>query len=201
MQSTIISAIFQLKNCELQAHHTPTHAQLIRHPTPTHPSLEGRQKGVTPKPQTHPHSFLTPALKPYIHLDQTMPRNIILPYRTDLKSNARKLRRKSTYAEMVLWEEIRRRRILGYQFHWQVPMLNYIVDFYCHELMLAIEVDGSSHWSAEAQRRDSTRQQRLESLGVRFLRFDDLRVKRDIDKVLEEIKNWIREKGMSCSQR
>ena len=57
--------------------------------------------------------------------------------------------------------------------------------------MLAIEVDGESHHSAEAQRRDVIRQGRLEKEGVRFIRIDDQRLKRDIDKVVDEIKTWI----------
>ena len=53
----------------------------------------------------------------------------------------------------------------------QRPIDQFIVDFYCKKLMLAIEIDGSSHDSSEAQKRDAERQGRLESLGVRFLRF------------------------------
>jgi len=84
---------------------------------------------------------------------------------------------------------------MGYQFHRQVPMLDYIVDFYCHELMLAIEIDGDSHDSAHAQRYDKRRQIRLEEWGVRFLRIDDLRIKQDIVKVVEEIREWIMDSG------
>ena len=70
-------------------------------------------------------------------------------------------------------------------------MLDYIVDFYCHELLLIIEIDGDCHESIVAQRNDKFRQQRLEEYGVRFLRFDDLKMKQDISKVVEEIKDWI----------
>jgi len=118
-------------------------------------------------------------------------RNKIIPYAPSLKQNARKLRKRSTYSEALLWEEIRRKALLGYQFHRQVPILNFIVDFYCHELMLAIEVDGGYHNSAEAQYYDKHRQKELEQHGVRFLRFDELRMKQDIGKVVEEIKTWI----------
>lgn len=129
-----------------------------------------------------------------------MPRNTILPYRNDLKTNARKLRKKSTISEMLLWQEIRRRQIEGFQFHRQVPMLDYIVDFYCHELMLAIEVDGKSHHSAQAKLYDQRRQTRLEEYGVKFLRFDDLRIKRDINNVLDELRRWIKERAGVGSQ-
>lgn len=64
---------------------------------------------------------------------------------------------------------------------------NYIVDFYCKELRLAIEIDGESHGYEEVIINGRNRQKKLESLGVRFLRFDDLDVKTDIGGVLEYI--------------
>ena len=76
-------------------------------------------------------------------------------------------------------------------------MLTYVVDFYCHELMLAIEVDGGSHNSVEAQEYDRIRQQRLKALGVKFLRFEDARMKRDIEKVVEEINAWVIAQGVT----
>ena len=97
----------------------------------------------------------------------------------------------STYSEVLLWSEIKNKILCGYQFHRQVPMLDYIVDFYCHELMLAIEVDGACHASIDAQRRDVRRQKRLEAYGVKFLRFDDARIKANINKVVDEIRKWI----------
>ena len=120
-----------------------------------------------------------------------MARNYILPYRPDLRAKARRLRNESTYGEILRWREIRNRKILGYQFHRQVPMLDYIVDFYCHELLLAIEVDGCSHDSERAQWYDWKRQRRLEAYGVKFLRFDDDQMKLDINVVVKEIREWI----------
>ena len=122
-------------------------------------------------------------------------RNKIIPYRTDLKDKARKLRLDSTYGEVMLWLEIKNRQ-LGFQFHRQVPMLDYIVDFYCHELMLAIEIDGDSHSTDEAKKYDLARQGRLETHGVKFLRFDDDDVRGDINKVVGEIRQWIVERGL-----
>ena len=118
-----------------------------------------------------------------------MPRNKIIPYNPALKNLARKLRKESTLSEILLWKEIKAKQILGYQFHRQVPIDNYIVDFFCHELCLAIEIDGISH--ARKENYDEKRQKRLESLGVRFLRFDDLEVKFRMESVLSRIKNWI----------
>ena len=116
--------------------------------------------------------------------------NRIIPYRPDLRERARFLRKNSTLAEILLWEEIKDRQ-LGYQFHRQVPMLTYIVDFYSHELQLAIEVDGDSHDDKHAY--DTNREEALKAYGVRFLRFEDIDVKRKMPWVLEEIFYWIDE--------
>ncbi len=117
-------------------------------------------------------------------------RNKIIAYEPHLKKLARELRKNSTIAEIILWEQIKGRR-LGYQFHRQVPMDRYIVDFYCHELMLAIEVDGFSHDNEEVFTRDKKRQRELEKYGVKFLRFDDADVKSSIENVVESIKGFI----------
>ena len=96
-------------------------------------------------------------------------------------------------AEILLWDKIKNRKLNGCQFHRQVPMLDYIVDFYCHELMLAIEIDGDSHDHPNAVKYDSARQKKLEDWGVKFIRFDDLDVKKNMDWVLREILYWIEE--------
>jgi very-short-patch-repair endonuclease len=109
-------------------------------------------------------------------------RNGIIPYREDLKAKARELRKNSTLSEILLWNEIKDRKLLGLQFHRQVPMLTYIVDFYCHELKLAIEIDGDSHnYNYEY---DCKRQTDLEFYGVKFVRFDDSEVKKKLQNVL-----------------
>ncbi|RKE04095.1 endonuclease domain-containing protein [Marinifilum flexuosum] len=120
-----------------------------------------------------------------------MSRNKIIPYRKDLKQLARKLRKNSTIAEILLWSELKNKQILGFQFHRQVPILDYIVDFYCHELQLVIEIDGSTHDFIEVGLNDESRQVRLEVEGVIFLRFDDLQVKQNMASVIDEIINWI----------
>ncbi|EDX86347.1 conserved hypothetical protein [Synechococcus sp. PCC 7335] len=93
----------------------------------------------------------------------------------------------------MLWQRLRQKRIMGYDFDRQKPMDQFIVDFYCKALALAIEVDGSVHDTSEAQLRDQERQARLESLGVRFLRFSDDAVKQDINGVCLTIMNWIKQ--------
>lgn len=116
--------------------------------------------------------------------------NKIIPYEPHLKLLARALRKNSTLSEVLLWMKIKN-KTLGVEFHRQVPLRRYIVDFYCHELMLAIEIDGSSHIGKEID--DSLRQKELEVDGIKFLRFDDLEVKNDMNSVLRKIEVWISE--------
>jgi very-short-patch-repair endonuclease len=120
-----------------------------------------------------------------------MPRNPIIPYNPKLNTLARELRKNSTYSEKILWNSIRRKQ-LGCEFHRQVPINEFIVDFYCHEMRLAIEIDGISHEYQEAKINDVDRQKKIENYGVSFLRFDDELVKQNPDKVVSEIENWIR---------
>lgn len=127
----------------------------------------------------------------YRRVKLLMKRNKIIPYRQNLKLKARELRNNSTLSEVLLWQEIKDKKLLGYQFHRQVPMLNYIVDFYCHELQLAIEIDGDSHDNKVSY--DRKRQKELEAYGVQILRFDDLDVKKKIGYVLDALASHIQD--------
>ena len=120
-------------------------------------------------------------------------KNKIIPYNPKLKEYAKELRKNSTLSEVLLWQQIKN-KALGVQFHRQVPMLEYIVDFYCHELMLAIEIDGDSH--LYKYENDIKRQGELEKEGVVFLRFTDLEIKRNmfsvgitLEQVVQELIN------------
>ena len=115
----------------------------------------------------------------------------IIPYNPKLVPLARELRNNSTLSEVLLWMELRNKQFMGYDFDRQKPIDNYIVDFFCKELMLAIEVDGSSHDYKYEQ--DLSRQQRIERFGITVVRFEDVRVKNDMDGVLEELKWQIQE--------
>ena len=80
---------------------------------------------------------------------------------------------------------------MGYDFHRQKPIDQFIVDFYCYELLLAMEIDGRTHdYKVGA---DKERQRRLESLGVHFLRFRDVDVRQNVEGVVTVIRNWIEE--------
>src|SRR5687767_14884705 len=114
-----------------------------------------------------------------------MPNNVIL-YKKHLKQLARKLRNESTLSEVLLWKQIRG-KALGVEFHRQVPIDCYIVDFYCHELKLVIEIDGSSHEGKDAMLYDKARQEKLEERGLTFIRFDDREVKSNIIGVVKAL--------------
>jgi very-short-patch-repair endonuclease len=118
-------------------------------------------------------------------------RREIIGYEGYLKELARKLRQNMTLSEVLLWQRLKRKQMRGYDFDRQRPIDRYIVDFYCKNLKLAIEIDGSSHDGEAAKVNDEIRQERLESLGVRFLRFTDADVKRNMEMVLDSIEQWI----------
>lgn len=117
-------------------------------------------------------------------------KNKIIPYNPNLKKLARELRLNSTLSEVLLWMNIKG-KAYGYEFHRQVPVYEYIVDFYCHELALAIEIDGSTHYYNFDN--DDNRQQIPESMGIKVLRFDDSDVKKNLTDVLRAIEFNIRE--------
>jgi very-short-patch-repair endonuclease len=123
-------------------------------------------------------------------------RREIIDYEQYLKELARKLRQNMTLSEVLLWQRLKRKQMRGYDFDRQRPIDQYIVDFYCKDLKLAIEIDGSSHDGEEAKINDDIRQERLESLGVRFLRFTDADVKRNMEMVVVLIELWIDESSL-----
>ena len=118
-------------------------------------------------------------------------RRPIIPYNPKLKDYAKQRRKKMTLAEVLLWGQLKQRKMCGHDFDRQRPIDEYIVDFFCKELRLAIEVDGWTH--GFKRREDNERQRRLERLGVRFLRFWDHEVKSDLRSVCQRIEAWIRE--------
>jgi len=116
--------------------------------------------------------------------------NKIIPYRPELREYARYLRKNSTLSEILLWQKIKNKAYSA-QFHRQVPMLDYIVDFYCHEIGLAIEIDGNSHDFKYFY--DANRQGRLEKEGVKFIRFSDEEIKKEMFSVLLSLEAKINE--------
>jgi len=96
-----------------------------------------------------------------------------------------------TFSEVKLWNEIKNGKLMGYDFDRQRPIGNFIVDFYCKDLQLAIEIDGITHEEHKALLKDKIRQEDLEILGVKFLRFDAVLVINKVEAVVREIRIWI----------
>ncbi len=100
----------------------------------------------------------------------------------------RVLRQEATNAEEILCKHIRNKKLNGLKFRRQHPLRNYIVDFYCHEKKLVIEVDGSVHTTNTNAEYDTARSFELMELGVRVIRFWNDEVINNIEAVLAKIK-------------
>ena len=114
----------------------------------------------------------------------------IIPYNPKLREFARQLRNNSTLSQVLLWKQIKGKG-LGVKFKRQVPMLEYIVDFYCQEIGLAIEVDGNIHDFRYLE--DTQRQQEIEKYGVIFIRFSNEEIKNNMFSVILSLESKIEE--------
>jgi len=112
-------------------------------------------------------------------------------YNPKLKQLSKNLRNNSTLSEVLLWNELKARKINEYQFMRQKPIGKYIVDFYCSKLNLAIEVDGDSHGYKNEIVRDQLKDKYLTSLGIHIIRYDDSDVKNNISGVIDNLIDWI----------
>lgn len=109
------------------------------------------------------------------------------------KEKRRKLRREMTKAEILLWLELKNRK-LGVRFLRQYSIHAFVVDFYSPELKLAIEVDGATHSTDDEIEYDKRRQSIIEQLEISFMRFTNLEIYHDLHIVLEKIKVKIQKK-------
>ncbi len=107
-----------------------------------------------------------------------------------LKERRKELRRDATFAERLLWVKLKGKQF-GVKFRRQYNIDYYIVDFYCHELKLIIELDGWVHGEAEQQRKDQIRQRYLEQKGYTVIRYKNEELKNDLDGVLQDIWNRV----------
>ena len=104
---------------------------------------------------------------------------------------AQQLRKTSTEAEKMLWTCLRNKKLEGLKFRRQHPIGRFIVDFYCHEKRLVIEVDGGIHNEAEIKERDEGREEELRSFGLTVLRFSNEEIINDMNIVLKKLKELI----------
>lgn len=108
-----------------------------------------------------------------------------------LKLIRRELRQSSTFAESVLWERLRGRKLDGLKFNRQHSIGNYIVDFYCASKKLIIELDGAVHESADQKEKDEFRDEILKDMGFMILRFKNAQIINEFELVKEKILNSI----------
>jgi len=111
-------------------------------------------------------------------------------YNKNLKQLARDLRNKSTFGEIILWNNVlKNKKMKGLQFNRQFSIENYIVDFICRKIKLVIEIDGSSHQFKYFE--DLIRDERMKKLGYFVLYFTEQQVKNDLQNVIRSIENII----------
>ena len=104
-----------------------------------------------------------------------------------MRDIVRCLRKNQTEAETLLWSKLRSRQLLNVKFRRQHPIGDYIVDFYCIEAHLAIEIDGGQHAEKDISKRDDSRTAFLERKGIRVIRFWNHDVLEHLDEVTSEI--------------
>lgn len=109
--------------------------------------------------------------------------------RPELKQRRRQLRQDQTYAEKVMWSQLRNRQFLGIKFKRQYSVDNYVIDFYAPELKLAIELDGTIHNVPEQIEYDKIRQAQIEKLGIKFIRVTNEELLSNPNKTFSKIEN------------
>jgi very-short-patch-repair endonuclease len=102
------------------------------------------------------------------------------------------LRKNMTRAETALWDKLRNRKVMGFRFRRQHPIHKIIVDFFCYEASLVVEIDGSVHETSYQKERDVERTNVLQQFGLKELRFKNEEVLDNIDSVLDRIQQELR---------
>ncbi len=109
----------------------------------------------------------------------------------EMLRRAAELRANMTSAEKALWAQLRKRNFCNQKFRRQHPIGNFIVDFFCYEAMLVIELDGEVHTESYQNERDLERTKILNDLGITVLRFRNEEVFMQIETVLINIKQHL----------
>ncbi|MBT8386618.1 MAG: endonuclease domain-containing protein, partial [Ignavibacteria bacterium] len=103
----------------------------------------------------------------------------------------RKLRQNQTNTEKLIWRYLRNKQMLGYKFKRQYSVDHFVIDFYCPEIKLAIEVDGASHNDPDRQKKDISRQKYLEAFDIKFVRIKDEELLGNPNKAFSKIEEAI----------
>ncbi len=100
---------------------------------------------------------------------------------------AREFRKNPTKSEKIMWNALRNRQFLNLKFRRQFLKDGYLIDFYCHELRLAVEIDGSIHLEKEQAKYDEERQKIIEQNNIRFIRINSETIESNINKILKKL--------------
>ncbi|WGK68273.1 DUF559 domain-containing protein [Candidatus Haliotispira prima] len=116
-----------------------------------------------------------------------------LPYNPALKERAKELRKAGNLSEVLFWKQVKNKQFKGYDFDRQKIIGNYIVDFYCANCNVVVEIDGSSH--ENKQEYDAKRDVYLEGLGLVVIHITDVEVKTKLNSVMEMLRDHPALKG------
>ena len=120
-----------------------------------------------------------------------------LPYNAELKEKARELRKAGNLSEVLFWNAVKNKQLNQLDFDRQRIIGNYIVDFYCHEYALVVEIDGESHDHKQAY--DEARNQYLQALGLHVIHVQDIEVKKNLAGVIELVRMYVAEVGVGVA--
>ncbi|AMQ57498.1 endonuclease domain-containing protein [Algoriphagus sanaruensis] len=110
----------------------------------------------------------------------------------EIHRRAKELRKRMTSAEKVLWHFLKNKSVDGFKFRRQHPINKYIVDFYCHQIKLVIEVDGGIHDEIEQKEYDAGRTSALEEFGLKVIRFRNEEILYRINSVITHISRYLK---------
>ncbi len=126
-----------------------------------------------------------------MNMKRTSDKELFQNAKPEIFEKGRILRKVMTTAEKILWNELRGKKINGLRFRRQHQVSRFVVDFYCHEKKLVIELDGEVHNSDESKERDQSRTEALESIGLRVIRFKNEEVMSELDRVIKKIEELV----------
>lgn len=107
--------------------------------------------------------------------------------RKDSEPTRSTLRKRMTAPELVFWTAVRNRKLKDYKFRRQYSVGRYVIDFYCPSVRLGIEIDGESHFVDNQQQYDRVRQEYIDALGIKVLRYTNTEVMKNLNGVLEDV--------------
>jgi len=142
-------------------------------------------------------TFLSPPLRPLLGEEgknKLSNFNMKTFNRKNLRDKRKNLRNNLTQAEAFLWGHLKNGQLEGRKFRRQSSIKNFIVDFYCPEEKLVIELDGDFHFDEQVMKDDEKRTEQIEEEGIKVIRFENQEVLLNLDSVLSKIKSYFKHK-------